>query len=73
VKTQIFVEVLSVKTIPSCGDLFHRHSRVPSFKDIIVFGLRMYKFYFSCVFCEFFKYNVIAFMLHLRGVLKIHE
>jgi hypothetical protein len=39
VKTQVFVEVLSVKTIPSCGDLFHRHSRVAGFDDIIVFGL----------------------------------
>jgi hypothetical protein len=47
VKTQVFIEVLYVKTIPSCGDLFHRHSRVLGFEDIIVFGLRMYKFYFS--------------------------
>jgi hypothetical protein len=70
VKTQVFVEVLSVKTIPSCGDLFHRHSRVPDFEDIIVFGLWIYKFYFSCVFYELFKCNVIAFTLHLRGGVK---
>jgi hypothetical protein len=39
VKTRVCVEVLSVKTIPSCGDLFHRHSRVAGFDDVIVFGL----------------------------------
>jgi hypothetical protein len=60
VKTRVFVEVLSVKALPSCGDL-HRHSRVAGFNDIIDFGLRIYLFYFSCVFCELFKCNVIAF------------
>jgi hypothetical protein len=30
----------------------------------------MYQFYFSCVFCELFKYNVVAFTLHLSGGVK---
>jgi hypothetical protein len=51
-----------VKAIPSCGgDLLHRHSRVAGFDDIFDFGLEMYQFYFSCVFCELFKCNTIAF------------
>jgi hypothetical protein len=40
VKTRVFIEVLFVKTIPSYGgDLFHLHSRVAGFDDIILFGL----------------------------------
>jgi hypothetical protein len=63
VKTWIFVEVLSVKAIPSCGGDLHRHSRVAAFGDIFYFGLRMYQFYFRCV-C--FVNSSNATSLHLR-------
>jgi hypothetical protein len=45
VKTKVFAQVLSMKAIPSCGDL-HRYSRVASFDDIFDFGLQMYQFSF---------------------------
>jgi hypothetical protein len=68
VKTRVFVEVLSMKTMPSCGDLFIDIQDLQASMTFFI-GLRMYQFY--CVFCELFKYNVITFTLHLRGVLRV--
>jgi hypothetical protein len=43
--------------------------RVADFNDIFVFGLRMYQFCFSCVFCELFECNIIAFEGAVKGII----
>jgi hypothetical protein len=70
-KTRVFVQVLSVKEIPSCGRDLHRHSRFAGFEDIFYWTSDVSVFILVvCVFCELFKCNVIAFTLHLRGGVK---